>query len=243
MGITKIQWTNKSWNIVTGCSHDFQCWDRCYARNMANRLQKMGVKKYQNITNKGFAPTFHPEELGLPVTWKKPCKIFVCSMGDLFNIDVPDDWVNQVFETIQNCPQHIFQILTKRPDRMKNYFFDKNYRYMVMKNLWIGTTIESTQYYSRKYELDLITAKTKFLSCEPLIGRMPIMDLSSINWIIVGCESGPKARPMNLDWVREIRDQCVSQNIPFFFKQAMVNGKLVKMPELDGRVYDQYPGE
>ena len=211
MRTTKIEWTERTWNPVTGCTKFSAGCAHCYAETMANRLKAMGNIKYSN----GFIPTIHPEALSEPFRWKNSSTVFVCSMADLFHDAVPDDFVNCVFDTIRKNPQHIFQVLTKRPDRMAKFFDGKD----VPENAWLGVTVENEE---AKYRIDILrrlNSKIHFLSCEPLLSRLGILNLENIQWIIVGGESGPKARPMSIEWVREIRNQTIAANIPFFFKQ------------------------
>lgn len=240
MANSKIEWTNKSWNPVTGCSKVSEGCKHCYAEVMARRLKAMGQIKYSN----GFHVTTHEESLIEPLKWHKPQMIFVCSMGDLFHEKVPDDFIDRVMKTIEKTPQHRYQLLTKRADRMAVYFSN----HPIPHNAWLGVTVECK---SSKPRIDLIrklNASVKFLSCEPLVEDLGKMNLDGINWIIVGGESGMQARPMKEDWALNVKQQAETQNIPFFFKQwgtwgadgikrnKHVNGKL-----LQGKIIQELP--
>lgn len=232
---TKIEWTDVTWNPITGCTKVSTGCTNCYAERIARRFWG------------GFDVTCHPERLRDPIKWRKPRRIFVCSMGDLFHKDVHQEWRINVFNVMNICPEHTFFLLTKRPDAMHSFF---NYTYgggnRVPHNLWLGVSIESEEYVDRAYILEQIRGTGKrFISFEPLIGPITSIPFSrsnnSIRWVICGCESGPGARPMDLDWARAIRDACIEVGVPFFLKQAKIDGKLVKMPALDGKVWDQMP--
>ena len=237
---TKIEWTDKTWNPITGCTKYSQGCLHCYAETMSRRLRGMGVEKYRNE----FALTLHEESLEEPLRWRKPHNIFVCSMSDLFHKDVPYEFIDRVFEIIKQTPQHRYQVLTKRAERMAEYFSFHE----VPKNVWLGVTVENAEY---KYRIDLlreIPASIHFLSCEPLLGPLGDLNLSNIEWVIVGGESGASARPMSEAWVLEIKEQVVSQGSAFFFKQwgtwgrdgikrsKYANGKL-----LQGKVIQEMP--
>lgn len=242
---TKIEWTERVWNPVTGCTKVSEACRNCYAEVMARRLQHMPAskEKYRN----GFQLTCHPESLTEPMTWKKPSMIFVCSMGDLFHADVPEDFIIQVMETITECPQHTFQILTKRPDRMAAFF----HGLFAPKNIWIGTTCESRDHYDRIRHLQSITNRripVRFVSCEPLLGDMPDIPLDGIDWLITGGESGTKARQTPPDHFRHLRDRCQATNTPFFFKQwgaygpdGIKRSKYANGSMLDNTIYHAYP--
>lgn len=241
MRTTKIEWTERTWNPVTGCTkHSAGC-AHCYAETMARRLKAMGMPKYVN----GFQPTIHPESLDEPKQWHRGCTIFVCSMSDLFHPDVPFEFIDRVMQTIADTPQHRYQLLTKRAERMAEYFATRQ----VPRNAWLGVTVECVSTKLRMEALRAIqTPSIKFLSCEPLLEDLGDMDLTGIDWIIVGGESGPLARPMHPDWVRHLRDQAQAQHIAFFFKQwgtygadgvrrsKHANGKL-----LDGKIVQELP--
>ena len=243
MGKTSINWTERTWNPVTGCTKVSEGCRHCYAETMAKRLQGMGQKRYAN----GFQLTLHPEVLNEPKKIKEPSMFFVCSMADLFHKDVPFEFVDEVMRVIKATPQHIYQLLTKRTDRMRQYFFGKNYN--IPSNVWIGTTLESFDYLWRKAELQLMPVpNVKFLSCEPLLGDLGALNLEGINWVIVGGESGTQARPMQKEWVLNIQHQCKMQNVPFFFKQwgtwsedGIKRDKKQNGCLIDGVVYQEWP--
>ena len=214
MATSKIEWTDRTWNPVTGCSKISQGCAHCYAETMTRRLQGMGQSKYNN----GFHVTLHPESLNEPGKIIEPSTFFVCSMSDLFHREVPFQFIDNVMVTIENLRQHTFQILTKRPQRMNEYFMIG--KRDVPYNAWIGTTVEHPHYKWRIEELrDIETDSVKFLSCEPLLEDLGELDLTGIDWVIVGGESGNKARPMRKEWVLNIMRQCKTQEVPFFFKQ------------------------
>lgn len=241
MRTTKIEWTERTWNPVTGCTKQSAGCAHCYAETMARRLTAMGMPKYVN----GFTPTIHPKSLDEPRKWRTGCTIFVCSMSDLFHPDVPFDFIDRVMQTIAETPQHRYQLLTKRAERMAEYFATRE----VPRNAWLGVTVECNSTKPRMEALRAIQTKSvKFLSCEPLLEDLGEMDLTGIDWLIVGGESGPLARPMQPQWVRNLRDQAQAQRTAFFFKQwgtygadgvkrsKHANGKL-----LDGKVVQQMP--
>lgn len=240
MANSKIEWTNKSWNPVTGCSKVSEGCKHCYAEVMARRLKAMGQIKYSN----GFHVTTHEESLIEPLKWHKPQMIFVCSMGDLFHEKVPDDFIDRVMKTIEKTPQHRYQLLTKRADRMAVYFSN----HPIPHNAWLGVTVECKSSIPRIDLIRKLDASVKFLSCEPLVEDLGKMNLDGINWIIVGGESGMQARPMKEDWALNVKQQAATMNIPFFFKQwgtwgadgikrnKHVNGKL-----LQGKIIQELP--
>jgi protein gp37 len=208
---TKIEWTDKTWNPITGCTKRSAGCAHCYAEVMARRLKAMGLEKYRN----GFGLTLHEEDLEEPLQWKKPHNIFVCSMSDIFHEEVPFEFVDRIMDTIHRSPQHRYQILTKRAERMAKYFSTR----LVPSNVWLGVTVECHAAKMRIDCLQKVNAGIKFLSCEPLIEDLGEMDLRGIDWIIVGGESGPKARPMLLEWVVNIKQQVEQHGAAFFFKQ------------------------
>ena len=232
MKTTKIEWTDKTWNPITGCSKISAGCINCYAEVMARRLQAMGQDKYLN----GFKLTLHKEVLGQPLQWKKPHTIFVCSMSDLFHKDVPDEFINKVISVIKLTPQHRYQLLTKRADRMAEYF--KNHA--IPDNVWLGVTVENQSAKDRIEFLRDLDATVRFLSCEPLLENLGKLNLTNIDWVIVGGESGVSARPMKEEWVLSIKEQAENQGSTFFFKQwgtwgsdgikrnKHENGKLIK---------------
>lgn len=238
--MTKIEWTDRTWNPITGCTQCSLGCAHCYAKNLANRLRAMHIKKY----SLGFTPTIQRQSLYEPYGWKKPCNIFVCSMSDLFHESIPFDYIDEIFGVMKNAPQHRFQVLTKRVERMTEFFTT----HKVPSNVWIGTTVESSEYLYRIDYLRNIPSTIRFLSCEPLLSDLGSMNLQGIDWIIVGGESGISARPMKIEWVRNIRNQAIINSIPFFFKQwgswgedgikrnKSKNGKL-----LDGAIVQEYP--
>lgn len=232
MRTTKIEWTERTWNPVTGCTKLSEGCAHCYAEVMSRRLCAMGNPKYAN----GFKSSIHHEALKEPFNWKKPSTIFVCSMSDLFHKDVPFEFIDKVFRVIEETPQHNYQILTKRAERMAEYFETRN----IPHNAWIGITVENKETKSRIDHIRHLDATIKFLSCEPLLGNLEELNLDGINWIIVGGESGSQARPMKEEWVLNIKRQADENNIPFFFKQwgtwnkdgvkgnKKINGKLLE---------------
>jgi protein gp37 len=230
---SSIEWTDSTWNPVSGCTKISPGCKHCYAERLAKRLQAMGVENYRN----GFGLTLQPQMLNLPLHWNKPRTIFVNSMSDLFHKDIPLEYIKRVFDIMGRAHWHRFQILTKRAERLAELGDQLDWP----SNIWIGVSIESEDYTSRIALLRQVSAKIRFLSLEPLLGPLPKLDLSSIHWVIVGGESGPKARPVKRQWVIDIRDQCVKQNVPFFFKQwGGVNKKRMGRL-LDGETWDQMP--
>lgn len=211
MATTSIEWTDKTWNPITGCTKISEGCKHCYASVMTNRLQGMKKTKYRH----GFKVTLHPDNLLEPTRWEKASMIFVCSMGDLFHKDVSFEFIDKVFDVIRQTPQHTYQILTKRAERMNEYLKEIN----IPENAWIGVTVENK---NTKYRMDYIrdlSAKVKFISCEPLLEDLENLNLRGIDWIIVGGESGVQARPMKAEWAINIKKQAEANNIPFFFKQ------------------------
>ena len=232
-GNSSIEWTEVTWNPVTGCNKVSKGCKNCYAERMAKRLKAMGSQRYEN----GFNITLHYDLIELPYHWKKPRKIFVNSMSDLFHEDVPLDFIKQVFNTMVETPHHTYQILTKRSNRLSELAEHLPWE----KNIWIGTSVENEEVTFRINDLRKVPAYVRFLSCEPLIGPLDTLNLMDIHWVIVGGESGPGARQMNAEWVRSIRDQCKKQNVPFFFKQWGGVQKHRFGRELDNKTYDEYP--
>lgn len=232
---SRIEWTNATWNPVTGCSFISEGCANCYARRMAKRLEAMGIPRYRN----GFRVSIHPDLLEAPLHWKTPRLIFVNSMSDLFHEDVPFDFIAQVFSTISLASWHVFQVLTKRADRLAELARKLKWP----ANLWVGVTVESQKYVHRINKLSLVPSAVRFVSFEPLLGPIKNLDLSSVDWAIVGGESGPHSRKMDPDWARMIRDACLEQSIPFFFKQWGGTKKSRRGRILDGRTWNQYPQE
>jgi protein gp37 len=230
---SSIEWTDSTWNPVSGCTKISLGCKHCYAERLAKRLQAMGVENYRN----GFGLTLQPQMLNLPLHWSKPRTIFVNSMSDLFHKDIPLEYIRRVFDIMERAHWHRFQILTKRAERLA----ELDHKLTWPSNVWMGVSIESEDYISRIGLLRQTSAKMKFLSLEPLLGPLPKLDLSFIHWVIVGGESGPKARPVKRQWVIDIRDQCVKQNVPFFFKQWGGVNKRRTGRLLDGETWDQMP--
>ncbi|MBL8484822.1 MAG: phage Gp37/Gp68 family protein [Rhodocyclaceae bacterium] len=230
---SNIEWTEMTWNPVTGCVKVSQGCKHCYAERMAKRLHFMGAARYANM----FKPTLHEDLLDLPKKWKKPRLIFVNSMSDLFQNAVPDGFIEHVFQTMRDCPQHTFQILTKRSDRLRQLGASLHWP----SNVWMGVSVEDEQVSARIADLVAVPAKIRFLSCEPLIGPLDHLQLAGIHWVIVGGESGPGARPMDPRWVESIQTQCQRAHIPFFFKQWGGVRKDMTGRELHGRTFDDMP--
>ena len=230
---SKIEWTHRTWNPVTGCSKVSPGCANCYAERFALRLQKMGNPRYRN----GFKVTLHYDLLDLPLRWKKPSMIFVNSMSDLFHEDVPDEFIMKVFEVMNKAHWHIFQVLTKRSKRLLELSPKLNWT----PNIWMGVSVELKQYYSRIHDLKRTGAKVKFLSCEPLLGPLPDMPLEGIDWVIVGGESGPNARPIKEEWVLDILQQCRRHGVAFFFKQWGGVHKWKNGREINGKEYNEFP--
>jgi protein gp37 len=233
MNTSRIEWTSSTWNPVTGCDKVSAGCANCYAERMARRLQAMGVKKYAN----GFKVTTHPEALEAPLLWKRPRVIFVNSMGDLFHEDVPFQFIEEVFGVMNRASHHVFQVLTKRSRRLR----DLNSRLSWPENVWMGVTVENRRCKSRIDDLRQTGALIRFLSMEPLLEPVDELDLMGIDWVIVGGESGPHARPMKKDWVLEIRRQCLKSNVAFFFKQWGGINKKMSGRVLDGRTWNDMP--
>jgi protein gp37 len=228
-----IEWTDATWNPVTGCSKVSLGCRNCYAERMARRLQAMGSPNYAN----GFHLTVHPRVLEAPLRWRRARNVFVNSMGDLFHDGVPFDFIQRVFEVMTRASHHRFQILTKRAERLATVAA----RLTWPDNVWMGVTVETSDYVDRIHHLRETQAKIKFLSLEPLLGPMSLVDLNEIDWVIVGGESGPRARAVSTDWIRGIRDQCVEADVPFFFKQWGGKRRKKAGRTLDGRTWDQMP--
>lgn len=234
MGLgTGIEWTEATWNPLTGCTKVSAGCKYCYAEVMAKRLKAMGQQNYRN----GFRMTLHEHMLNVPYTWAKPRKVFVNSMSDLFHPQVPDEFIHRVFDVMVQCAQHQFQVLTKRPERVAQMSGELPWS----ENVWMGTSVEDLRVVSRIDHLRQSDAMTRFLSLEPLLGPLPNLDLTGIHWVIVGGESGPKARPIDLEWVLEIRDQCLESAVPFFFKQWGGRNKKKSGRLLEGRTWDEFP--
>ncbi len=228
-----IEWTESTWNPVSGCTKVSAGCLNCYAERMAKRLQAMGQKRYKN----GFEVTLHPEALEEPYRWKKPRIVFVNSMSDLFHEKIPIEFIRDIFKVMNENKRHTFQILTKRSERLKQLADELEWS----DNVWMGVTIENNNYVNRANDLRTVNAAIKFLSLEPLLGPVKDLKLNNIDWVIVGGESGPGARPMNKRWVIRIKDQCDQENVPFFFKQWGGINKKKTGRELLGQTWDAYP--
>jgi protein gp37 len=234
---TAIEWTNATWNPVTGCTKIGPGCDNCYAERLAERFR--GVKGHAYET--GFDLTLRPERLKQPLKWRRPRMIFVNSMSDLFHKNIPGEFIDRVFDTMEEATQHTFQVLTKRSSLMRRYanrrYADRN----APDHIWLGTSVENATKRSRIDHLRQTNAAVRFLSIEPLIGPISELDLQGIHWVIVGGESGPRARPIEEEWVQSIRDQCLAAHVPFFFKQwgglrPKSGGRM-----LNGREWDEWP--
>lgn len=230
---TKIEWTESTWNPVTGCDKISPGCANCYAERMAMRLKAMGQPNY----SRGFMVALHERALDLPLTWKTPQMIFVNSMSDLFHKSVSIEFIMKVFDVMNRANWHTFQILTKRSDRLRT--LSENISWP--DHVWMGVSVENAACLDRIEDLQKTGAKVKFLSLEPLLGPIPNLNLDEIDWVIVGGESGPKARPIDSSWVAEIRDQCLELNVPFFFKQWGGVNKKKTGRVLDGKTWSQMP--
>ena len=228
-----IEWTEATWNPVTGCAKVSPGCKHCYAERMAGRLQAMGQPNYAN----GFELKLQPHMLELPLRWRKPQTIFVNSMSDLFHPGVPLAYVREVFDVMARAHWHRFQVLTKRAERLEELSPLLSWP----RNVWMGVSVETARYETRVDRLRSTGARVKFLSLEPLLGPLPGLDLSGIDWVIVGGESGPGARPMDPAWATDLRDQCQRAGVPFFFKQWGGTNKKRTGRALDGRVWDEMP--
>ena len=241
MSTTRIEWTDATWNPVTGCTKTSAGCLHCYAETMSRRLKAMGTAKYAN----GFQVTLHEAALDEPRKWRKPRTIFVCSMSDLFHKDVPFEFVDKVMDVIRDTPRHRYQLLTKRAERMEEYFSSRS----VPKNVWIGVTVEVQASKHRIKNLRAIDdAPIRFLSCEPLLEDLGDLDLAGIDWVIVGGESGLQARPMREEWVKNIKRQCDEAENAFFFKQwgtwgsdGVKRDKHKNGKKLDGKICQKMP--
>lgn len=239
---SSIEWTEATWNPVTGCDRVSAGCDHCYAMTLAKRLKAMGAEKYQNDGNPttsgpGFGVTLHPLALDQPRRWRNPRVVFVNSMSDLFHAKVPISFVRDVFDVMRDTPQHTYQVLTKRSLRLLRVADKLDWP----ANVWMGVSVENADTLSRVDHLRQVPAAVRFLSCEPLLGPLDGIDLTGIEWVIAGGESGPNYRPMELSWARGIRDACTTAQVPFFFKQW--GGRTPKAfgRELDGQIWDEMP--
>lgn len=232
MSQSSIEWTEMTWNPTTGCTKISAGCKYCYAEVMAKRLQAMGIEKYKDA----FELRLHEDALNIPYTWNKQKIVFVNSMSDLFHKDVPLNFIQRVFD-VMNDTEHIYQVLTKRAERL----YELHDKLIWSENIWMGVSVEDEKVIDRVDFLRATNAKTKFLSCEPLIGPLHNLNLENINWLIVGGESGRKARPMKKEWVIDIKDQCKNQKVKFFFKQWGGTNKKKAGRILNGRTYDEMP--
>jgi protein gp37 len=230
---SNIEWTESTWNPVTGCTKISDGCKNCYAERIASRLKAAGSPNYVN----GFQVTLHEHTLEIPLRWKQPSTIFVNSMSDLFHKDVPFDFILKIFDVMHRASRHRFQILTKRSERL----LELNPSLSWPKNVWMGVTVENADCAFRIDHLRQTDAAIKFISFEPLLGMIPNINLEGIDWVIVGGESGPKARPMKPEWATDIRDQCLAGKVPFFFKQWGGINKKKAGRVLDGRTWDEVP--
>lgn len=235
MAQSKIEWTELTWNPITGCTKISAGCKFCYAEIMSRRLKAMGVEKYKN----GFKLALHESVLAEPYSWKNSKIVFVNSMSDLFQKNVPIDFIQKVFNVMNENPQHVFQVLTKRADLLLKY--DQMGLLKWTHNIWMGVSVEDSRVRDRIDLLSKTKAKVKFLSCEPLIGPLPKMKLKKIDWVIVGGESGRRPRPMDVDWVLDIQEQCKKSDVAFFFKQWGGTSKKKTGRLLKGRTYDEMP--
>jgi protein gp37 len=228
-----IEWTDATWNPVTGCTKISPGCKHCYAERLAIRLQAMGNRRYTN----GFQVTLHPDQLSLPLRWRKPLRVFVNSMSDLFHEAVPEDFIRKVFDVMVQSPHHQFQVLTKRSKRLAKLASRLPWR----ANIWQGVSVENARYTWRVADLVTVPASVRFLSVEPLLGPIPRLPLDGISWVIVGGESGPGHRPIDPAWVRDIRDQCDRAGVALFFKQWGGPTPKAGGRTLDGRTWDAMP--
>jgi protein gp37 len=230
---SNIEWTEMTWNPVTGCTKISPGCKHCYAERMARRLEAMGSDRYRN----GFEVTLHPDLLDIPRGWRQPRVVFVNSMSDLFHDDIPLAYIQRVFETMRDCTHHTFQVLTKRSERLARLA-----PYLPWPgNIWMGVSVEDARVLHRVGDLQRVAAAVRFLSLEPLIGPLEKLPLEGIHWAIVGGESGPRARPIRKEWVTAIFRQCRAARVPFFFKQWGGVRKDLTGRELDGKVYNEMP--
>jgi protein gp37 len=230
---SNIEWTEMTWNPVAGCTKISQGCKRCYAERMAKRLTAMGSDRYRN----GFKVTLHPDLLDVPRRWRQPRVVFVNSMSDLFHEDIPLEYIQRVFSTMRECPQHTFQVLTKRSERLAGMAAQISWP----RNVWMGVSVEGARVLSRIHDLRTVPAAVRFLSLEPLIGPLDELPLEGIHWVIVGGESGPRARPMRREWVDSIHRQCRRSRVPFFFKQWGGVRKDLAGRTLHGRTFNEMP--
>jgi len=233
MASSSIEWTELTWNPTTGCDKISAGCKFCYAEIMSRRLQAMGVEKYVN----GFKVRQHEAALAIPYGWKKPAMVFVNSMSDLFHKEMSLEFIQKVFKVMNECPHLIFQVLTKRGERLEEVWKHLNWS----ENIWMGVSVENELVTNRIDSLRMVPAAVRFLSCEPLIGPLPKMNLKEIDWVIVGGESGVHPRPMKTEWAVDIRNQCEKCDVAFFFKQWGGRNKKAAGRELEGALYETFP--
>jgi protein gp37 len=233
MAQSSIEWTEMTWNPTTGCTKISAGCKFCYAEIMSKRLKAMGLEKYKDA----FKVRIHPDQLNIPYTWRSSKVVFVNSMSDLFHKNIPLDFIKQVFKVMNDNPQHVFQVLTKRAERL----FEVHKELKWTHNIWMGVSVEDERVLDRIDFLRKVKAKVKFLSCEPLIGPLPKIKLKNIDWVIVGGESGHRPRPMEAQWVLDIQEQCKKADVAFFFKQWGGRNKKANGRLLNGRTYDEMP--
>jgi protein gp37 len=240
---SSIEWTDATWNPVTGCNKVSTGCKHCYAETFAERFRGVPGSPYEQ----GFDFKLWPDRLGLPLGWKKPLRIFVNSMSDLFHERVPDEFIDRAFDTMREARWHMFQVLTKRSERMAGYLASRAWAPMLSETspqIWLGSSVETQAYIDRARVVATLPVAVRFLSCEPLLGPLDLAGLlgpTAINWVIVGGESGHGARPMDSAWALAIRDQCLSAGVPFFFKQWGGRNKKAAGRVLDGRTWDELP--
>jgi protein gp37 len=234
-----IEWTDATWNPVTGCSKVSPGCANCYAETLSLRFGWSA--KPWTPANAAENVILHPERMLLPTRWRQPRRVFVNSMSDLFHELVPDPYIRQVLEVMAQCPQHEFQVLSKRPERMRGLHRLWTDRHGILPNLWLGTSIENDRWVGRADDLRAAPAAVRFISAEPLLGPLPTLDLTGIDWLIVGGESGVGHRPLKAEWVRDLRDRALDAGVAFFFKQWGGRTPKAHGRALDGRTWDQYP--
>ena len=234
---SSIEWTDATWNPVTGCTKVTAGCDNCYALRFSERFRGVPGHPFEN----GFDLTLRPERIGQPLAWRRPRMIFVNSMSDLFHKQVPRQFINSVFDTMEAADWHVFQVLTKRSSLMRDYLKRRYAGSSPPPHIWLGVSVEDGQSQSRINHLRAAPAAVRFLSIEPLIGPIGRVDLGGIHWVIAGGESGPGARPMHIDWAREVRDQCAEQGVAFFFKQWGGIRPKTGGRNLDGREWNELP--
>ena len=235
--LSKIEWTETTWNPVTGCTKITRGCDNCYAERFAERFRGTPGHPYEP----GFDLTLRPERISQPLSWKRPRTIFVNSMSDLFHKDVPTDFIDRVFETMEKADWHVFQVLTKRSPLMRDYLRRRYGSRLAPRHIWCGVSVEDDKATARIRHLQEAPLSTRFLSIEPLLGPVGDIDIKGVSWVIVGGESGPNARPMKREWAIEVRDLCKREGVPFFFKQWGGVFKKKTGRTLDGRTWDEMP--